>query len=80
MLAWGYNGDGQLGDGSKFNRHTPVFVQHLDGRVINLFLSSVRTADLPQPMYVCVCIFVSVSTDNDAGSGRRSQLGAAGGR
>jgi alpha-tubulin suppressor-like RCC1 family protein len=55
VLAWGYNGDGQLGDGSKFDRHTPDFVQDLDGRVINLFLSSVRSAELLQSMHMCIC-------------------------
>ena len=47
MLAWGFNGAGELGDGTFQDRHAPVKVQQLGGRVIKLFVSSVSgTADL----------------------------------
>src|SRR5262245_23360276 len=31
MRAWGHNGDGQLGDGTSIERHTPVAVNGLTG-------------------------------------------------
>jgi len=40
VLAWGWNGYGQLGDGTNIDRGTPVIVQKLNGRVIQLFSSS----------------------------------------
>jgi len=42
VLAWGLNGAGELGDGTFQDRHAPVKVQQLGGRVIKLFVSSVR--------------------------------------
>ena len=41
VLAWGWNGYGQLGDGTNIDSRTPVIVQKLNGRVIQLFSSSV---------------------------------------
>jgi len=44
VLAWGFNGAGELGDGTFENRNEPVKVQNLGGRVIKLFVSSVSGA------------------------------------
>jgi len=40
VLAWGFNRDGQLGDGTTEDRHTPVFVKQLGGRVLHVYLAS----------------------------------------
>jgi len=43
LLCWGYNSDGQLGDGSTENRLTPVFTNGLDPGVLSMSTGSNRS-------------------------------------
>ena len=48
MQCWGQNTDGQLGDGTKINRPTPVAVAGLSGKVTSLALGDGHTCALLQ--------------------------------